>query len=228
MARRLGGTAAVALAMGLTGLLSATIAVATHNNPVCAHPIAGVSCTDGAARQTSGGNGKVSHAGWPKITGVLRMADDVRGNYTFGGGPDSDELLGARGNDHIIGWGGNDVIWGDQLIVGNGPSQTDVLVGGDGNDFIYPSHGKNIMRGGAGDDHIIAYYGHGTIDCGAGYDIAQVRANGAYTLHNCEHIIHFCAYGSRPNGDCKQPGERDAIHRRTGRARVGLAARRDK
>ena len=61
---------------------------------------------------------------------------------------------------------GNDVIWGDQLIVGNGPHQIDTLIGGAGNDWIYPSHGKNTMRGGPGDDHIIAYYGHGTIDCG--------------------------------------------------------------
>ena len=150
----------------------------------------------------------------PKINGVLRMANDVKGIYTFGGGPANDELLGARGNDHVTGWAGNDVIWGDQLIVGNGPRQIDTLIGGAGNDWIYPSHGKNTMRGGPGDDHIIAYYGHGTIDCGPGDDIAQVRTDGEYTVHNCEHIIHFCAYGSRPNGDCKQPGERAASPRR--------------
>jgi Ca2+-binding RTX toxin-like protein len=193
--------------------VAVTSALATSDNPVCAHPVDGVSCTDGASRQTSGGNGKVSHVGWPKITGVLRMADDVKGTYVFTGGPDNDELLGARGNDHITGFGGNDVIWGDQLIVGNGPHQVDTLIGGAGKDWIYPSHGKNIMRGGDGDDQIIAYYGHGSIDCGAGDDTAQVRTNGAYTLRSCEHIKHFCANGTRANGDCKQPGERAVIAR---------------
>ena len=30
---------------------------------------------------------------------------------------------------------------------------------------------------------------------------------GAETDRNCELIRHFCAFGSKPNGDCKKPGE---------------------
>ena len=26
-------------------------------------------------------------------------------------------------------------------------------------------------------------------------------------MRNCERIRHFCAFGSKPNGDCKKPGE---------------------
>jgi hemolysin type calcium-binding protein len=188
------------------------LAAASHDNPVCAVPAPGVSCTDGNGRQTPGGHGKVSHAGWPKITGVLRMAD-ARGRTVIGGA-DNDELLGAGGSDHIVGQGGNDVLWGDQLIVGNGPHQYDRLSGGPGNDWIYPSHGTNVVLGGTGNDHVIAYYGHGSIDCGPGDDTAQVRMTRAYTVRNCEHITHFCVFGSFANGDCKKPGERAILGRR--------------
>jgi len=110
--------------------------------------------------------------------------------------------MGAR-----ISGAGSDVIWGDWAP--NNPSgQTDVMYGGDGKDFIYPSHGLNKMFGGRGNDRIIAYYGHGTIDCGPGTaDFVQTRENGAYKVKNCEVKRHFCSFGSKPNGDCKKPGE---------------------
>jgi hypothetical protein len=89
------------------------------------------------------------------------------------------------------------------------------MYGGDGKDFIYPSHGLNRMFGGRGDDRIIAYYGHGTIDCGPGkHDFAQTRwQSSAYKVKNCEIIRHFCAFGSKPNGDCKKPGEKASVSR---------------
>ena len=31
--------------------------------------------------------------------------------------------------------------------------------------------------------------------------------NGAYTLSNCEHVVHFCSQGSDGNGGCRKPGE---------------------
>ncbi len=61
---------------------------------------------------------------------------------------------------------------------------------------------------GPGNDTIRAFYGHGTIDCGPGTrDLAQIRENGAFKTRNCELIRHFCQFGSKPNGDCKQRGE---------------------
>jgi hypothetical protein len=104
---------------------------------------------------------------------------------------------------------GKDVLWGDWELAGNGTGQSDVLRGGAGNDFLYPSHGHNLLLGGPGNDRIIAYYGHGLIDCGPGTgDYAQTRwQSGAYKVRNCERVRHFCAFGSKPNGDCKKPGE---------------------
>ena len=92
------------------------------------------------------------------------------------GTEDNDELLGHHGDDKVVGLDGKDVLWGDWELAGNGTKQSDVLRGGNGNDFLYPSHGKNLMYGGPGNDRIIAYYGHGLIDCGPGTgDYAQTR-----------------------------------------------------
>jgi hypothetical protein len=168
-------------------------------------------CAPGRGRKTAGGGntGNVSHKGWPPITGILWKVTEQRGTHSKTGGELNDELLGHHGNDKVSGEGGKDVLWGDWELAGNGTNQSDVLRGGEGNDFLYPSHGKNNMYGDGGNDRIIAYYGHGLIDCGPGNkDYAQTRwQSNAYKVKNCEHIRHFCAFGSKPNGDCKKPGE---------------------
>src|SRR4051794_16808626 len=174
----------------------------------CAGLKAGEQCGEGNGRQTAGGSDKVSHKGWPAITGVLWKVTANAGTHRREGTEDNDELLGHHGNDTVIGGAGKDVLWGDWELAGNGTGQSDVLRGGDGNDFLYPSHGKNLLSGGDGNDRIIAYYGKGTIDCGPGKnDYAQTRMNNAYKVKNCELVRHFCAFGSKPNGDCKKPGE---------------------
>ncbi len=189
----------------LLGLAIAIPAQAGDRPAECANAPDGVSCSAGGGRQTAGGSGtgNVSHAGWPAITGVLMQADN--GGRTLTGGELNDELLGGHGDDHLIGGPGRDVLWGDKWPTGNTPRQSDVMSGGAGADWIYPSHGTNVVRAGAGNDHIKAYYGHGSIDCGPGKDIAQVRTNGAYTLHGCEHVVHFCQYGSAADGRCLSP-----------------------
>jgi len=167
-----------------------------------------VRCQPGHGRHTSGGGGKVSHIGWPHVTGILWIVMPATSGKADGGTWLNDELLGSHGNDTLSGGAGHDILWGDWDPKNNNAKQSDVVRGGDGNDFLYPSHGKNLLYGGAGNDRIIAYYGHGTIDCGPGAkDYAQTRTNNAYKVRNCEIIRHFCAYGSKPNGDCKKPGE---------------------
>ncbi len=202
----------------LAGLLAATVLVLTpaaalaqdEEGDRCEPRKQGEQCGEGNGRRTPGGGntGNVSHKGWPAITGILWKVLDRR-DHQRTGTEDNDELLGHHGDDTIIGGAGKDVLWGDWELKGNGSNQTDVLRGGDGNDFLYPSHGKNNLYGGAGNDRIIAYYGHGLIDCGPGKnDYAQTRwQSNAYKVRNCEHIRHFCAFGSKPNGDCKKPGE---------------------
>lgn len=186
-------------------------AAAPAADPADCGPIrSGERCGPGNGRRTSGGGGKVSHRGWPAITGFLWMVHDSR-NHRRTGGSANDELLGHHGSDLISGAGGNDVIWGDWDPRGNGPRQRDVLQGGPGRDWIYSSHGHNRISGGDGNDRVWAYYGRGTIDCGpGGGDLVRVRMVNSYRVRNCERVRNFCAFGSRPGGGCYKPGERRA------------------
>lgn len=182
------------------------------------HPVkAGEHCGPGNSRTTAGGagTGKVSHAGWPAITGVFWIVQSAgRGRHTYTGGSRNDELLGHHGDDTVYGGPGRDVLWGDWDPAHNNTRQRDKLVGGAGNDWIYPSHGLNTIVAGPGDDTIIAYPGHGTIDCGPGHDRAQVRLGGAYRLRGCETVTNFCGFGQKPGGGCYKPGEKPAARRR--------------
>ncbi|MEA2380489.1 MAG: hypothetical protein QOH72_460 [Solirubrobacteraceae bacterium] len=203
-------TLAVAAAVTAASALALPHAQSDPGGP-CANMDSSVQCGSGNGRQTVGGGEKVPHAGWPRITGVLAKVLDSSGHKLVGG-PDNDELLGHHGSDTIVGGDGKDVLWGDWDPRGNTPSQRDVLRGGAGDDHIYPSHGTTRVLAGPGNDHVWAFYGKGTIDCGPGSgDVARIRENGAFKTRNCERIQHFCQYGSKPNGDCKQPGETLAV-----------------
>jgi len=152
------------------------------------------------------GVGKVSHSGWPSITGVLWVADDAGATGTAT--PVNDELLGGHGNDTFYGGRGDDVLWGDEWPTGNTVRQHDQLFGGAGDDWIYASHGINDIAGGSGndtiwsvyarrayidagtgDDRIVARRGSGIIDCGPGHDTVWVPKHG-YQLSNCEDVRH--------------------------------------
>ena len=174
----------------------------------CAKARSGESCQPGGGRRTPGGGEKVSHKGWPAITGIFWM---VKANHDarLTGAELNDELLGHHGDDRIAGGDGRDVIWGDWDPKNNTTRQRDVLAGDGGNDWIYSSHGRNTITGGAGKDYVWAYYGHGTIDCGPGKgDTARVRMDTRYRVRNCERIKNFCGHGSKPGGGCYKPGER--------------------
>ena len=97
----------------------------------------------------------------------------------------------------------------------NNTVQRDVLRGGPGDDFIYPSHGTTRVDAGPGKDYIWAFYGNGTIDCGPGDDTARVRLGGAFKLRGCEHVQHFCAFGANGRGGCRKPGEPATGDRKT-------------
>jgi Ca2+-binding RTX toxin-like protein len=102
------------------------------------------------------------------------------------------ELLGGHGNDTIYAGKQGDVIWGDYKPSGQPTAQTDRINGGAGRDFIYASHGTNIIRANGGNDYIKAHYGKGIIDCGGGKDILYVsrRAQKSYKITNCDTISH--------------------------------------
>jgi Ca2+-binding RTX toxin-like protein len=102
------------------------------------------------------------------------------------------ELLGGHGNDalHAGPWG--DVLWADYKPSGQPSSQVDNMRGGAGKDFIYASHGTNVIDAGPGADHVKAHFGRGTIDCGPGNDILYVsrKAQRHYKIRNCDRISH--------------------------------------
>jgi Ca2+-binding RTX toxin-like protein len=102
------------------------------------------------------------------------------------------ELLGGHGNDTIFAGPQGDVIWGDYKPSGQPSSQVDRLTGGNSRDFIYASHGTNIIHARGGDDWVKAHFGRGFIDCGGGRDILYVsrRAQKGYKIRHCETISH--------------------------------------
>jgi hypothetical protein len=106
--------------------------------------------------------------------------------------PGHNELLGGHGSDtiHAGPWG--DVIWGDYKPSGQPANQVDHLYGGAGNDFIYASHGYNVIDAGGGNDEIKAHFGRGIVDCGPGNDVLYIsrRARSGYKVRGCERISH--------------------------------------
>ncbi len=111
--------------------------------------------------------------------------------YVVTNEPGHNRLLGGHGNDSIFAGPHGDVLWGDYKPTEQTSKQTDHLTGGDGPDFIYPSHGRNHIVGGAGNDVIHALYGHGTIDCGPGRDAVYLpRPMKRYKYKHCEWKRH--------------------------------------
>jgi hypothetical protein len=165
--------------------------VATAARDLCeGHRGPGVMCGLGNGRRTRGGGNKVSHIDWPAVTGILWIVRESTAGKSDTGTELNDELLGSHGNDLVRGGVGSDILWGDQLPVGNNTWQHDTLDGGAGNDWIYSSHGFNRIYGGAGNDHIWGHFGHGTIDCGSGWDVVHVKRHPTYKLRNCERVLH--------------------------------------
>jgi RTX calcium-binding nonapeptide repeat (4 copies) len=184
---------------------------------LCGPRRAGETCSAGNGRKTPGGGDKVSHKGWPAITGILwKVNANDRKPRSKTGGAKNDELLGHHGSDTIKGMGGKDVLWGDWDPKNNNGVQRDRLFGGDGDDWIYPSHGRTVVDAGAGKDYIWAFYGRGTIDCGAGNDRVRIRLGGAFKVKRCETVNHFCAHGGDGHGGCRKPGEAKASRTRRG------------
>ena len=159
------------------GILAAAVGILAAAGTATADHIPGRPC-----------NGCASHANWPRIDGTFRKADG-RGRRFIGSGR-SDELLGHHGSDVLSGRGSADVLWGDHDGTGQPTTQVDRIWGGGGNDFIYGSHGRNVIRAGAGNDAISVHYGRGFVDCGPGrdiYHVARSRRRG-YRFRNCEKV----------------------------------------
>ena len=130
------------------------------------------------------------HSEWPRISIENVQRSDKVGSTFLTGSYTNDELMGHHTSDTLRGEGGSDVIWGDYDPWGQPATQVDKIWGGDGNDFIYGSHGRNVIRGGAGNDAISVHYGRGYVNCGPGrdiYHVARSRRKG-YRFRNCEKV----------------------------------------
>lgn len=145
--------------------------------------------------------GKVSHNGWPNIDGKFRIHSHNQGTPMFGT-PRSDKLLGGNGSDTIRGGQRSDVLWGSYNP--NQPTdQVDRMRGGTGGDYIYASHGRNVIDAGRGNDYVHAHYGRGLVDCGPGRDLvyfSHKRRHG-WKMRHCERVTYHSGLSTlTPNG----------------------------
>lgn len=102
----------------------------------------------------------------------------------------ADILNGGDGNDHLYGYGGDDVLSGDNnddLLFGgegndtlNGGSNDDALFGQNGDDILNGGAGADFIYGGAGADTIILDAGNDVIDGGAGIDVIDASSHTGY------------------------------------------------
>ena len=102
------------------------------------------------------------------------------------------ELLGGHGTTRCTPGRGATCCGATTSPPGQPSSQVDQIFGGPGRDFIYASHGTNMISAGGGADWIKAHFGRGTIDCGGGNDILFVsrRAQRHYKIRHCDRISH--------------------------------------
>jgi Ca2+-binding RTX toxin-like protein len=156
---------------------------------LCANTPPKVRCQPGDGYRTPRG-AKATHAGWPRITGILWKVLDTLGRQKAGGRA-NDQLLGHHGSDGLAGGAGDDVLWGDWSPKAGTTAQQDVLRGGAGADWIYAGRGTTLVAAGPGDDHVSAPYGRGVIDCGPGDDTVRVRPGGTFRLRGCETVDPF-------------------------------------
>jgi len=153
-------------------------------------PLAALAIVAAAAGTASA---KTSHAGWPPITGDLKMhKSDQSGTIRATKLDKHNELLGGHGSDKIYAGNVGDVLWGDYKPGGQPTSQVDRIYGGKGKDFIYASHGTNFIHAGGGADQIHAHFGRGEIWCGSGKVTLFLshKSRKRYKLHRCDRVSY--------------------------------------
>ena len=130
-----------------------------------------------------------SHDGWPKIDGVLKMNKDD-GNDTMTGTRRATSSSAATTPTRSTATAGRTSCGATTSPPARAPPRSIACSAAAGSDFIYASHGQNIIVAGSGNDTIHAHFGRGSIDCGAGRDTLFIshRSKPGYRLSHCERI----------------------------------------
>jgi Ca2+-binding RTX toxin-like protein len=105
------------------------------------------------------------------IGGIPDEVDTLVAIENLVGSDHADALYGDAGDNRIDGGAGDDVIGGEEDIVGEPGRGQDLLIGGDGNDTIQGNAGRDQIHGDAGDDFLDGGEDADTIYGGAGDDL---------------------------------------------------------
>lgn len=97
-------------------------------------------------------------------------------------------IFGGAGRDVVTGGSGNDVLIGDdrsvvRTVYDPWDIDDDQLNGGDGNDYILSTAGRDTINGGAGNDFIDLDGAYGIIHGGTGNDTIRLRGEGGAVIY---------------------------------------------
>ena len=178
---------------------SARFSCAARDVTMCRHMVDRPSCSSSPRSSpvrvlAAASAAQTSHEDWP-VTETKPYLNTSDADASFTGTDQNDKLLGGHGNDKLFGLDGDDVIWGDYKPSGQTASQRDRVRAGTGDDWVYASHGRNVIYGGPGNDTIRNWFGRGFVDCGGGNDILYVsrKSDPKVKRKNCETISHKSA-----------------------------------
>jgi RTX calcium-binding nonapeptide repeat (4 copies) len=162
---------------------------------------------------------KASHAGWPKITGMLLMnsrdqsrpLDGRPGQDPFGGRDSSYSCDGRHkdsscvrasrrrttvvpsniGHNELLGGHGSDTIFA-------GPAGD--VIWGDYKPCCQPTRQVDHLYGGPGDDHIYASHGFNDIQTGGGRDVVHAHFGRGGEIHcDSTNVLVYLSHRSRAN-----------------------------
>jgi hypothetical protein len=136
-----------------------------------------------------------SHAGWPANQHLVMDRGPAGRQHVLVGRPHvHNYLLGGYGDDTIYGGEAGDVIWGDYHPTGWPSSQTAVIHGGNGKNYIYSNDTYNYVWTGTNPLTVVhAHEGAGIIHCENRHIVVYTSHHALphYTLHGCRHISFY-------------------------------------
>jgi RTX calcium-binding nonapeptide repeat (4 copies) len=136
-----------------------------------------------------------SHAGWPPDQHLVMDKGPAGGENTLvGENGVHNYLLGGYGDDTIYGGDAGDVIWGDYQPSGWPSSQTAVIHGGNGPNFIYANDTVNYVWTGTNPDTVVhAHEDSGVIHCENPHIVVFTSHHALphYKLDGCRHISFY-------------------------------------